>query len=82
MATHTFACHTTGTAKPAVCAGFLLMNSANNLGVRLMIHRGDLDRSAITDGGHELHESYLAMAVANGLDPADPALARCRADNE
>ena len=82
MATHTFACHTTGTAKPAVCAGFLLRNSANNLGVRFMIHRGDLDRSAVNDGGHELHESYRAMAVANGLHPADPALARCRADNE
>lgn len=82
MATHTFACHTTGTAKPAVCAGFLLRNSENNLGVRLMISRGDLDRAAVSDGGHALHDSYRAMAVANGLDPADPALARCRADNE
>lgn len=82
MSDHTFACHTTGTAKPAVCAGFLLRNSANNLGVRLMIHRGDLDPSAVSDGGLDLHDSYKTMAVANGLDPADPALARCRADNE
>ena len=47
-----------------------------------MIYRGDLDRSAVNDGGHELHENYRAMAVANGLDPADPALARCCADHE
>lgn len=29
-------------------------------------------------GGHELHASYRAMAIANGVSPSDPILAPCR----
>lgn len=75
---NTFACHESGTEKPATCAGFLLRNSANNIGVRL----AHIDPRTITAGNVELYESYRAMAVANGVDPADPVLARCRADDE
>jgi hypothetical protein len=32
----------------------------------------------VHDGGHDLHDSYRDMAVANGVDPDDPALGRCR----
>lgn len=78
MAMHTFACHMSGTEKPATCAGFLLMNADNNLMVRLKVSDGKIDFSEIADGGHELHEGYRAMAVANGVDPDDEALALCR----
>lgn len=60
MATHTFACHESGVAKPAVCAGFLLRGAEHNLSIRLRQMRGEcLD---VSDGGHDLHESYRAMA--------------------
>ena len=82
MALNTFACHSSGVEKPAVCAGFLLRNSANNLGVRLMQSRGDLDLDQVSDGGHELFASYREMAQANGVHPQAPVLAACRADDE
>lgn len=82
MATHVFACHQSGSSKPAICAGFLLRNSVNNLGVRLKLCRGLIDLNQVTDGGHELHASYRDMAVANGVNLHDPVLASCRADND
>lgn len=77
MAQHTFACHSSGTKKPAVCAGFLLRGSTHNLSVRLGLMSGRFRRD-VTDGGHELHDSYRAMAEANGVSPDDPILAPCR----
>lgn len=77
MSRHTFACHQSGTKKPSICAGFLLRGADHNLGVRLKRMTGEIDDN-VTDGGHELHENYLAMAIANGVDPLDPALAHCR----
>jgi hypothetical protein len=73
-----FACHESGPGKPATCAGFLLRNADNNIGARLAISAGRIDLRQVHDGGHELHESYRAMAEANGVDPADPVLAPCR----
>ncbi len=71
-----FACHQSGTGKPATCAGFLLRGADHNLSVRLKRMRGEfLD---VDDGGHELHASYRAMAVANGVRKDDPVLAPCR----
>ena len=32
----------------------------------------------LVDGGHELHENYRAMAIANGVAPDDPVLGACR----
>ena len=76
MATHTFACHQSGSQKPATCAGFLLRGADHNLSVR-MGRRGGKYRDVV-DGGHTLHGSYRAMAIANGVDPNDPVLAPCR----
>lgn len=76
MADATFACHQSGAEKPALCAGFLLQGADHNLAVRLKRMHGEcLD---VTDGGHALHASYRAMAVANGVDDADPLLVQCR----
>lgn len=77
MNQHTFACHESGTKKPAICAGFLLRGAAHNLTVRLGYLTGRF-ADDVVDGGFELHESYRAMAVANGVDPADPILGPCR----
>lgn len=80
-ADRTFACHESGAKAPATCAGFLLKNAANNLSVRLSIAFGKATFEDVHDGGHELHPSYRAMAIANGVDPDDPVLAPCRAND-
>ena len=78
MAQSVFSCHESGAKKPATCAGFLLRGADNNLAVRLGYINGRYDFDAVSDGGHELHDSYRAMAEANGVDPADPVLGPCR----
>ena len=76
----TFACHESGTEKPATCAGFLLRNAANNIGVRLAER---LNGPIIVEQGDvSLYDSYREMAIANGVDPEDPVLAPCRADTD
>lgn len=82
MAQNTFACHSSGCEKPALCAGFLLRNSENNLGVRMMQMRGQVSMDEVSDGGHALFDSYREMAVANGVPSDDPVLERCRADRQ
>jgi hypothetical protein len=77
MAQSTFACHASGTKKPALCAGFLLRGAAHNLSIRLKLIQGD-SFGDVHDGGHELHANYRAMAVANGVAQDDPVLAACR----
>ena len=77
MATHTFGCHEAGKGKPATCAGFLLRGAEHNLTVRMGRMTGKY-RDDVTDGGHELHDSYRAMAVANGVVPEDVAIRDCR----
>lgn len=69
-----FACHKTPDDKPIACTGFLLRGADHNLSVRL--HKVDVN--SISDGGYSLYEGYTQMAVANGVDPQDPSLARCR----
>ena len=71
-----FGCHTSGKARPSTCAGFLINGAAHNLAVRLLVLQGSC--KDVSDGGHELHQSYREMAVANGVRPDDPALVRCR----
>ncbi len=79
MSDHTFACHVAGVKKPKICAGFLLNGAYHNLRIRLAVRMaGTIDPATITDGGHELHENYRAMAEANGVDPEDPVLRLCR----
>lgn len=76
MATHQFSCHESGAKKPATCAGFLLKGADHNLGVRMRRLRGEM--LDVEDAGLALHDSYRDMAVANGVEPTHPALARCR----
>jgi len=75
-----FACHMSGIEHPKTCAGFLLRNSVHNIGARLARSRETF--APVSDGGLPLYPSYRAMAVANGVDPADPVLEPCRADNQ
>lgn len=77
MASNTFACHESGTEKPALCAGGIL-GEHHNLGLRLAMIRGDLDPRDVSDGGVDLFETYRDMAEANGVDPDDPVLRGCR----
>lgn len=77
MSTHTFACHQSGTTRPAICAGFLLRGADHNLSVRLKRMTGTIVDD-IQDGGHGLHANYRAMAIANGVDPDDASLRDCR----
>ncbi len=77
MSEHAFGCHESGKDKPATCAGFLLRGAEHNLQVRLALIRGDI-ADDVSDGGHALHDSYRAMAEANGVDPQDPVLKPCR----
>lgn len=77
----TFACHMAGADSPATCAGFLCRHGDNNLGVRLSLTRDRIDLSRVSDGGHELYDSYRDMAIANGVDPDDPVLIPVRADH-
>lgn len=77
MSEHVFACHQSGTEKPAACAGFLLRGADHNLTVRLRRISGNV-KDDVSDGGVELHDSYVDMAVANGVDRDDPCLKPCR----
>lgn len=77
MSERTFACHQSGASKPATCAGFLMRGADHNLSVRLQRMDGRIGKD-VGDGGHELHASYRAMAVANGVCPDDEVLRPCR----
>lgn len=76
-----FACHMAGSETPATCAGFVLRNSANNVGARISIMKGSLDPRKVSSP-YPLYDNYRAMAVANGVDPDDPVLAACRGDHD
>ena len=78
MSDQMFACHESGTDRPATCAGFLLRGAAHNLAVRVRLAQGEIDLEQVDDGGHELHPGYISMAVANGVAPHAPALRSCR----
>lgn len=77
MSDHTFACHMSGKHKPATCAGFLLRGAEHNLSYRLALMNGDIDPDQITTTV-DLYNSYREMAIANGVDPDDEDLERCR----
>jgi hypothetical protein len=72
-----FGCHESGLKKPAICAGFLCNGATHNMQVRWLGAMGDIGDD-VSDGGHNLFEDYRAMAIANGVDPDDPALSPCR----
>lgn len=72
-----FACHKSPEGAEFGCAGFVLRGATHNLGARLAAWAGRL-RPDEVDCPYPLHDSYRAMAIANGVDPDDPALAACR----
>ena len=77
----TFSCHESGAKKNAICAGFILANSENNMAMRIKFMNGQkIDVSNPEEV--ELYESYRAMAIANGVNPGDPRIAPCRGDDE
>lgn len=72
-----FACHKSTEGEEFACAGFLERGALHNLAVRMSYVFGDLeciDRS----GGIDLHRDFRSMAIAHGVNPADPALSSCR----
>lgn len=78
---HTFACHMSGAERPAVCAGFLIANSDNNLAVRMAMAMGRFDHDAVSSTA-PLYGSYREMAIANGVPPDDEALDGCRGNHD
>ncbi len=78
MSMRVFACHKSREGGEVVCAGFLLRGADHNLAVRLSLSQGRLDPEAVSDDGHPLFPDYRSMAVFNGVDPGDRALAPCR----
>jgi hypothetical protein len=78
MSGHMFGCHESGSETPMHYAGFLLRGARHNMAYRMAVIAGRIDPDAVHDGGHELHNGYTAMAVANGCDPDDEELRRCR----
>ena len=77
MANSVFACHESGVQGGHTCAGFILRGADHNLSMRLGYMTGKY-KPDVTDGGCELHDSYRAMAVANGVSADSPALMHCR----
>lgn len=73
-----FGCHMSGVDHSVTCAGFLLRGADHNLFVRKQIALGGIDLSKVSDGGAELYEDYVEMAIANGVAADDPALRNCR----
>jgi hypothetical protein len=39
---------------------------------------GEIEMTQVSDGGHPLFECYRDMAVANGVNPKNRLLTRCR----
>jgi hypothetical protein len=74
---HQFACHMRGSVKPATCAGFLLRGATHNIAFRLAVATGKINPNELRETV-PLHPSYRAMAEANGVQPDDPTLQRCR----
>lgn len=77
QALHTFACHQSGTEKPATCAGYILRGS-DAISWRVGAATGKFMPSMVSDGGVALFGSYYEMAVANGVPADDPVLDGCR----
>jgi len=76
-AMHTFACHQSGTWKPATCAGYIL-RSHDSIGWRIAVATGKFLPAFVRDGGVALFDNYFDMAVANGVAADDAALDGCR----
>ena len=72
-----FACHLSAENSPRTCAGFLLRGAEHNLAVRIKKSLSQIDPACLRETT-PLYDSYRQMAVANGVDPDDPAMEQCR----
>ncbi|MFD0501693.1 DUF6283 family protein [Streptomyces rhizosphaericus] len=69
-----FGCHSSTVEAPAICAGWMLRGAAGSRRVQELLASGRL-RMPVLPEGVELYDDYAQMAVVNGVDPDDPALA-------
>lgn len=76
MATTIFACHMSKEGGEVACAGFVLMQGAHNLTLRMARQRFDVSSDV------PLFPTYRQMAQANGVRRSDPALRSCRDDGQ
>ncbi|MER5996616.1 DUF6283 family protein [Streptomyces viridosporus] len=68
-----FGCHSSTPARPPLCAGWLLAGADHNPQIQDLLRSGTLPLPDLADGT-EVYGNYAEMAVANGVDPALPAL--------
>lgn len=68
-----FACHKTAEGKEIACAGWLAVEGAGHLTVRVAVVQGALDQDALSIGEDwpELHESFAELARVNGAEVED-----------
>ena len=68
-----FACHKSVEGRDIACAGWLAVDGAQHLGMRLAVAMGRLSASALgpQDGWPELYSSYEEMAAVNGASEAE-----------
>ncbi len=66
-----FACHKSLDGRRIACAGWLAVEGAGHVGVRMAVVTGRLDPSALLPGADwpELFETYAELAAANGVEP-------------
>jgi hypothetical protein len=77
-AMHTFACHESGSERPATCAGYIL-RGADAISWRIARAFGKFDPSKVLhDTGVALFDNYYDMAVANGVSSDNPKILKCK----
>lgn len=65
-----FACHRSADETPQVCVGYLLVDGVNNWSARYAAAMGAFDPKQLVATG-PLYESFVEMALANGVDIDD-----------
>jgi len=76
LATSVFACHMSKEGGEVACAGFILMQGAHNLTLRMARQTFEVKSDA------PLYPTYRRMAIANGVRARDPSLRSCRDDGQ
>lgn len=76
LARKVFACHMSKDGGDVACAGYVLMQGAHNLAMRLARQPFEVSTDV------KLFSNYREMAIANGVRPRDPCLVECRDDGQ
>ena len=65
-----FACHKSREGRDLACAGWLAVEGANHVGVRIALMQDRLDPKALSPGEDwpELYDEYAQMAEFNGVE--------------